>query len=92
MHCYQISPHVYLESFVEDAVLLIADQDFMITVNHAGAHLFKQVQEAIGNGPFSRADCVNFLLDNYELTTLEAEKKMRSIIGFGLMYDVVVKQ
>ena len=92
MHCYQISPHIYLESFAEDAVLLIADQDFMITVNHAGAHLFKLAQEAIGNGPFSRADCVKFLLDNYELTTFEAEKKMRSILGFGLVHDVIVKQ
>ena len=41
---YQLSPHVYLESFDEDAVLLIADQDYMITVNHAGAQLFKQAQ------------------------------------------------
>ncbi len=39
MSHYQISPHIYLEYFEEDAVLLVADQDFMVTVNHAGAQL-----------------------------------------------------
>jgi hypothetical protein len=92
MHHYQISPHIYLESFEEDAVLLVADHDYMITVNHAGAQLFKQAQEVVGNGLFSRSDCVNFLLDHYELTAHEAVKKMRSIIGFGLMQYVIVKQ
>lgn len=89
---YQLSPHVYLESFDEDAVLLIADHDYMITVNHAGAQLFEQAQEAVGDGLFSRSDCVNFLLKHYELTTIEAEGKMRSIIGFGLRQYVVFKQ
>ena len=89
---YQLSPHVYLESFDEDAVLLIADQDYMITVNHAGAQLFRQAQEAVGDGLFSRSDCVNFLLEHYELTDHEAKKKMRSIIGFGLSQYVIVKQ
>lgn len=89
---YQLSPHVYLESFDEDAVLLIADHDYMITVNHAGARLFEQAQEVVGDGLFSRSDCVNFLLERYELTAIEAEKKMRSIIGFGLRQYVVFKQ
>ena len=48
MHYYQISPHIYLEYFEEDAVLLVADQDFMVTVNHAGAQLFEQAQEVSG--------------------------------------------
>ena len=64
----------------------------MITVNHAGAQLFEQAQEAVGDGLFSRSDCVNFLLDHYNLTAIEAEGKMRSIIGFGLMQYVIFKQ
>ena len=89
---YQLSPHVYLESFDEDAVLLIADHDYMITVNHAGSQLFEQAQEAVGDGLFSRSDCVKFLLDQYDLTNLDAEKKMRSIIGFGLRQYMIFKQ
>lgn len=92
MHCYQIFPHIYLEHFDEDAVLLVADRDVIVTVNHAAAQLFKQAQASVGNGLFSRSDCVNFLLENYDLSNLDAEKMMRSIIGFGLMQHVIFKE
>ena len=88
---YQLSPHVYIESFDEDAVLLVADRDVMITVNHAAAELFKQAKAMAGNSLFNRSDCVSFLLDNYELSNLDAEKKMRSILGFGLKRRLVLK-
>lgn len=89
---YQFSPHVYLECFDEDAVLLIADHDYMITINRAGAELYEQAQEAIGNGAFNRSDCIAFLLQHYELTEDEAEQKMRSIIGFGLAQHIISRQ
>lgn len=88
---YRLSPNVYIETFAEDAVLLIADYDYMITLNHAGAQLFEKAREAIGDASFSRADCVSFLLDHYELTSFEAEQKMRSIIGFGLTQHMIKK-
>lgn len=89
---YQLSSHVYLESFDEDAVLLIADHDVMVTVNHAAAQLFMQAQESVGNSVFTRSDCVSFLLDHYELTKLAAEQKMRSLLGFGLKQCLVLKK
>jgi hypothetical protein len=91
MHCYQISPHIFLESFGEDAVLLVADRDVMVTVNHAAAQLFTLAQATAGRRVFSRSDCVYFLLDNYALSRLDAEKKMRSILGFGLKRHLVLK-
>ena len=87
---YQISPHVYLESFDKDAVLLVADRDMMVTVNHAAAQLFKQAQELFGNSMFSRSDCVTFLLDHYELTRLDAEQQMSSLLGFSLKQGVII--
>lgn len=92
MHCYQLSPHVCLELFEEDAVLLVADQDVMVTVNHAAAQLFEQGQKVVGNKVFSRTDCVEFLLEHYELTHLDAEKAMRSLIGFSLRQCLVLKK
>ena len=92
MHCYQLSPHIYLESFDEDAVLLVADRDVMVTVNHAAAQLFSQAQMTVGGSEFSRTDCVHFLLDNYELSNPDAEKKMRSLLGFGLKQHLIFKK
>lgn len=92
MHCYQISPHIYLEHFDEDAVLLVADRDVIVTVNHAAAQLFTQAQTIAGRSVFSRSDCVHFLLDNYELSNLDAEKKMRSVLGFGLKQGLILKK
>lgn len=92
MHLYQISPHVYMESFDEDAVLLVADKDVMVTVNRAAAELFEKAKASIENSFFSRSDCVKFLLDQYDLTNLEAEMQMRSILGFGLRQSLVIKK
>lgn len=91
MHLYQISPHIYVESFDEDAVLLVADRDVMVTVNRAAAELFEKAKATMENSFFSRSDCVNFLLDQYDLTILDAEKQMRSILGFGLKQYLVIK-
>lgn len=92
MHCYQLSPHVCMELFDEDAVLLVADRDVMVTVNHAAAQLFKMGRETVGDGLFSRSDCVTFLLNHFELTKLDAEKKMRSMLSFGLKQCLVLKR
>ena len=92
MCCYRLSPHIYLETFDDDAVLLVADRDVMVTVNHAAAQLFSQARTTVGESEFSRSDCVHFLLDNYELSNLDAEKKMRSILGFGLKQHLVFKK
>ena len=92
MHLYQISPHIYIESFDEDAVMLVADRDVMVTVNHVAEELFEKARTTVDGRFFSRSDCVKFLLDHYDLTILDAEKQMRSILGFGLRQSLVVKK
>lgn len=92
MHCYQLSPNVYLEHFQEDAVLLIADRDVMVTVNHAAAQLYESARESVGGDHFERSDCVCFLLKNYKLSDCEAEEQMRSLLGFGLKHRMVLKK
>jgi hypothetical protein len=91
MH-YQFSPHLYLEFFEADAVLLIADRDVMVTLNHAAARLFEEALELFQDRTFSRSDCVDFLLHNYDMTASEAEREVRSLLGFGLIMALVVKK
>ena len=92
MHCYQLSPNVYLEAFKKEAVLLVADRDVMITVNHAAAQLFECARESIGANEFGRSDCVRFLSENYDVSVCEAEAQMRSILAFGLRQHMVLKK
>ena len=92
MHCYQLSPNVYLEIFKQDAVLLLAARDVMVTVNHAAAQLYECARESVGDSDFSRVDCVRFLLENYDMSERDAEVQMRSILGFGLKQRLVLKK
>lgn len=92
MHCYQLSANVYLETFKDEAVLLVADRDVMITVNHAAAQLFECARESIGANEFGRSDCVRFLSENYDVSVREAEEQMRSILGFGLKQRMILKK
>jgi hypothetical protein len=92
MYCYQLSPNVYLEIFKQDAVLLIADRDVMVTVNLAAAKLYECARESFGYGDFNRFDCVHFLLESYDMSDQEAEDQMRSILGFGLKQRLVLKK
>lgn len=88
---YQLSPHVFIEFFDEDAVMLVADRDVMVTVNHAAATLFEQASVQSEERPFTRTDCLNFLLHNFELNRTDAERQIRSILGFALRHGLVVK-
>lgn len=84
MRLYQLSPHVFVETFADDAVLLIADRDVMVRVNHAAAQLYEQARGALGDESFSRADCVALLLETFDLSRPDAERQVRSLLGFAL--------
>ena len=92
MNCYQLSPHVFIERFDEEAVMLVADRDVMVTVNYAAAQIFEQARETVDYGTFSRSDCVNHLLQFYDLTRNEAEAQTRSLLGFALKHRMVLKR
>ena len=91
MNYYQLSPHVFIEFFDEDAVMLVADRDVMVTVNQMAAQIFQHAREMVGNETFNRSACVDFLLENYQLSGQEAAGQMRSMLGFGLRQGLVLK-
>lgn len=91
MNCYQLSPHVVIEFFDADAVMLVADRDVIVTVNQMAAQIFQRAREMLGYETFSRSACVDFLLENYQLSGQEAAGQMRSLLGFGLKQGLVLK-
>lgn len=91
MNCYQLSPHVLIEFFDEDAVMLVADRDVIITVNQMAAQIFQHARERVGNETFNRTACVDFLLENYQLSGQDAAGQMRSLLGFGLRQGLILK-
>lgn len=91
MRLYKMSSHVFLEVFEEDAVLFVADRNEMLSINHAAAELFGMAQNAAGEKTFTRAEFFDFLLDNYQMSKLEAEQRMRAVLGFCLQRGIVQK-
>ena len=91
MNYYQLSPHVFIEFFDEDAVILVADRDVIMTVNQMAAQIFQHARQVVGSETFNRSACVDFLLENYQLTGQEAAGQMRSMLGFGLRQGLVLK-
>ncbi len=71
--------------------MLIANRDVMVTVNHAAAALFEQASLLPEGRFFNRSDCLNFLLQNFDLNRADAERQTRSILGFALRHGLVVK-
>ena len=88
MRRYQLSTHVYLEIFPDDAVMFVADRHIMLNINHAAAQLYEAF---LRDNPFTRDDMLYFLLDNYDISRNDAERQLRSLLGFGLRHGVVTK-
>lgn len=72
--------------------MLVADQDLMVTVNHAAANLFEQASLQSAGRSFQRSEWVNFLLQNFQLDRMNAERQARSILGFALRHGLVEKR
>lgn len=80
-----------IEFFDEDAVILVADRDVIMTVNQMAAQIFQHARQVVGNETFNRSACVDFLLENYQLSGQEAAGQMRSMLGFGLRQGLILK-
>lgn len=72
--------------------MLIADRDLLVTVNHEAAQIFEQAREVFGREDFNRPACVDFLLENYQMSRREAERQTRSMLVFGLRQGLVLKR
>ncbi len=91
MHRYAFSPEVYVEQFDDDAILLLANRDLMLTVNLAASQLYQAARAVLGDQTFSRCDCTAFLIENYDLPSAEARRQTRVLLACGLRHRILVK-
>jgi len=92
MKRYRFSPHVYVEYFDDDAILLLADRDVMVTVNRAAAELYELFRKQTGDRLFTRNDCAAFLEKSYDLPERKVPSQVRSLLSFGLKQQLFQKQ
>lgn len=92
MRHYRLSPHVYVETFTDEAVLFIAGRAKLITVNRAAAELYQLFHDSCCDRAFSRDECRRFLTENYDLATTEAEAEADRLLGFALKQRIICRE
>lgn len=89
MRLYRFAANIFLERFNDDAVFLVAEQNMMVTVNHAAAGLYEKAFKELGREPFTRHDCHAFLLKHFDLEAEAAVREMRLSLAFALRQALV---
>jgi len=88
---YSFSEELCLESFGNEAILLVADWDRLLTVDAAAAQLLSFLQSRLGTEPFSRNGLSSLLSEHYELSEMDANEEMVKLLIFGLRQRIIHK-
>ena len=86
---YRLSPDLVIEYFGEEAIILLTEQDILITVNSASARLLEFIRETFAERDFSRDELVLFLRERYDITDSAACKEARRLLTFALREGMV---
>ena len=86
---YRFSSPLYLEWFDDEALLLVADRDLLLTVNRAAGELFEALAEAFAGRPLTLADGIAWLGENYDLATAACRVEARALLAFALKHRLV---
>ena len=86
---YAFATGVYLERFDDEALLLVADRDRLLTVNAAAADLFALAIQAFGSRPFSPGEAGDWLAGQYALAARDCRAKARELLAFGLRHGLI---
>jgi hypothetical protein len=70
-----------LEHFGDKALILLAMQDKLVTVNAATAHLVGLMQERFARQGFAAEDLAMLMVDNYDLDVQEAKAEAEALLG-----------
>ncbi len=88
---FRLGERVYLERFDSEALLLVADQDRLLTVNAAAADLFAAVRAFFGSTSFTVEEAAAWLTSRYALTPRQCRDKLRELLAFGLRHGLVCR-
>ena len=86
---YRLSPSLYLEWFDDEALLLVADSDLLLTINRGAGELFEALAEAFSGRTFTLPDAVVWLGRNYELAAAACRTQARNLLAFALKHRLV---
>ena len=89
MKSYRFVSDLYLEWFDDDALLLVAGHDLLLTLNRAGGALFGELTAAFGRRSFTLAEGEGWLGDHYDLTVATCRKQARGLLAFSLKHHLV---
>lgn len=88
---YRLSKELCLESFGEESILLVADWDWLLTLDATAARLFVLLQSKLGTKPFSRSDVSLLLSEHYDLAAADIDAEVAKLLAFGLRQRIVLK-
>ena len=91
IHSYQFAPGLALERFDDEAILFVAEQDVLLTVNRGAADLFEAAVAAFADRTFDRGAAAAWFADAFELTAAEVPGKLLPVLAFALRQGIVVK-
>lgn len=91
MKSFQLLPDIHIERFDDQAVLFVAKQDRLITVNAASAELYAEILAKFGQKPFAIDEIVTFICLSFQISSNDALAQVRRLLSFGLRQGLVCK-
>ena len=86
---YRLSPDLVIEYFGEEAIILLTEQDILVTVNAAAAHLLELIRETFVERDFSLDELALFLRKRYDIMGTSACKEAQRLLSFALRQGMV---
>ena len=86
---YVFADGLCLERFDGEALLLVAEQHRLLTINAAAADLFDLAVKCFGSRPFSLQQGCDWLAGEYALDAQACRVKARELLTFGLRYGLL---
>lgn len=84
---YRLSPDLAVERFGEQALVLLADHDQILTVNRAAADILALLEQR--SGVFTVEELAALLTDHYEMTAQEAAERAARLIASWERYGIL---
>ena len=77
---YRLAPDLAVEDFDDKAIVFLASQEHLITVNRSAAVVIKIMRREFGKRGFSDRRLAGLILRGYHLDAVHALKEARNII------------
>jgi len=91
MKYFQLLPDIHIERFDDHAVLFVAKEDRLITVNAASVDLYAKILTKFGQKPFVIDEIVTFVCLSFQISAVDALAQVRRLLSFGLRQGLVCK-